>query len=1222
MSGIGENFIDFGDAAIGDSGSIVSAATTPQAHETHGSFHNIGDVDGNGTIDLATAVLAEGNSPGVEIHLMNADGTVKQVEISSINIDLQAYRLGDSFTGSGDLNGDEIPDVVIGSTGIGSEATGRLDVIFLDREGKSIGSTVIGGDSGNGPPLSELAGFGISVASIGDINADDHDDLAVGAAGFDGDGGVFILLMGADGVVDNYEVITGPGDFGSSVVNLGDLNGDDVTDLLVGAPTYSDTFANRRSGAAYVVFMKDDGTEQGRNIISQSTGIPVSADDRFGSSVASLGDHVIAVGAPYDNTGGMNRGAVYVLELAMAGSVTDVSKIATGVGGGPEDSTDNHGSFGKSIAVMENSNSNGLPELLVRATSTDFLVELAEASSEMRSPSHGLDSELFLGSMVDAERTPNANDTATGDDTTGASTDEDGLIDPEQLRNLAVGQFPSVDLYVTNLTGRDAMLYGWIDLDVNGEFDESERVSVSVPSPAVGQGSLGDIVTLTFPEVPAGFSGTTYARFRLSTDASAAFPNGHALDGEVEDYLVTGLGNGFQNLISAGSLDPGFGVGGVVYSETRNATSDTVADVVAYPSGGQSLVLGNATGDVTVMRLNADGVVDGTFGNLGIAKYRMRFDGARMSASSMTLDDQNRIIVAGALGYTDGSGRADFAITRLTATGEIDTSFGTAGFQFIEFEGRKTGTPDVAIDSQGRIVIGGSAQHLVDRDYDFVVARLTPDGILDATFSDDGKQHFDIGGNADISTSLTIDALDRIVMGGYTNRPSNTQRDLAVVRLTTAGVLDDTFDNDGIQTIDFNNKADYPGSVAIDSLGRIVVTGRSIQGGDTGTDVAVARLTTGGVLDTTFSEDGKQLIDLDSQQELTVGLAIDANDRIVVGAESRHTGTVDDLAVLRLTTTGELDATFDQDGIQLIDFNNMRDFGGQLAIDPQGNVLVVGTASDGSSSSDFGVARLTTNGDFDNTFCRDGKLTTDIGIPNSSSFASEIVSYQPDGKMVAIGHSAGSSSNVVVVRYLVDGQVDLGFGDRGLVQMDTNPFNNSDRAIGVHADEQGRIILVTNGRQSSLNSGTKDNISVYRLTPDGDLDKSIGTDGLIILDFNSENDSPTAVAFDSQGRILISGVSGSTSFLTRLTVDGTLDSTFSASDYVELAFYPNDLTVDQNDNIVVLGRINSDYAVTRYLNTGQLDTGFGGNGIQTINILDANRASSDVPWAVTIDGFG
>ena len=88
---------------------------------------------------------------------------------------------------------------------------------------------------------------------------------------------------------------------------------------------------------------------------------------------------------------------------------------------------------------------------------------------------------------------------------------------------------------MTNTTGSAATLYGWIDVNADGVFDNAtERASVAVPT-----GTNNGIVTLTFPSVPSGYTGTSYARFRLSTDAAAANPTGAASDGEVEDYRVT-----------------------------------------------------------------------------------------------------------------------------------------------------------------------------------------------------------------------------------------------------------------------------------------------------------------------------------------------------------------------------------------------------------------------------------------------------------------------------------------------------------------------------------------------------------------------------------------------------------------------------------------------------------------------------------------------------------
>lgn len=90
------------------------------------------------------------------------------------------------------------------------------------------------------------------------------------------------------------------------------------------------------------------------------------------------------------------------------------------------------------------------------------------------------------------------------------------------------------NVIVTNNTGSAGTLYGWIDYNNNGVFENAtERAQV-----AVANGSNNVIRTLTFPAVPFGFTGKTYARFRLSTAAAAANPTGAASNGEVEDYVA------------------------------------------------------------------------------------------------------------------------------------------------------------------------------------------------------------------------------------------------------------------------------------------------------------------------------------------------------------------------------------------------------------------------------------------------------------------------------------------------------------------------------------------------------------------------------------------------------------------------------------------------------------------------------------------------------------
>ena len=121
---------------------------------------------------------------------------------------------------------------------------------------------------------------------------------------------------------------------GSSVTALGDMDGDGVTDLAVGA-TGDDTGGYSR-GAVHVLFMNTNGTVKSSTKIASGTGGgPTLADgDSFGTSVAGLGDldgdgvSDLAVGAQWDDTGGNGRGAGYVLFMNASGRVKSSPKSA------------------------------------------------------------------------------------------------------------------------------------------------------------------------------------------------------------------------------------------------------------------------------------------------------------------------------------------------------------------------------------------------------------------------------------------------------------------------------------------------------------------------------------------------------------------------------------------------------------------------------------------------------------------------------------------------------------------------------------------------------------------------------------------------------------------------------------------------------------------------------------------------------------------------------
>jgi len=364
------------------------------------STAGIGDLNGDGVPDMVAGVLLDdtgGPDRGaVYVLFMNTDGTVSSsVKIASGTNGGPTLADGDYFgssaAGIGDLNGDGVPDMVVGATGddTGGTNRGTVYVLFMNTDGTVSSYVKIASDTNGGPTLADDDRFGISTAGIGDLNGDGVPDMVVGAhwddTGGSYRGAVYVLFMNTDGTVSSHVKIAsdtngGPtladGDyFGSSAAGIGDLNGDGVPDMVVGA--YGDDTGGSGRGAAYVLFMNTDGTVSSHvKIASGTNGGPTLANgDYFGYSAAGIGDlngdgvPDMVVGAAYDDTGGSDRGAVYVLFMNTDGTVSSHVKIASGTNGGP--TLANYDYFGYSTAGIGDLNGDGVPDMVVGAYGDD-----------------------------------------------------------------------------------------------------------------------------------------------------------------------------------------------------------------------------------------------------------------------------------------------------------------------------------------------------------------------------------------------------------------------------------------------------------------------------------------------------------------------------------------------------------------------------------------------------------------------------------------------------------------------------------------------------------------------------------------------------------------------------------------------------------------------------------------------------------------------------------
>jgi len=361
----------------------------------------IGDLDLDGVADLAVGAPYDDESGtdqgAIWLLQMQSDGQVKdRLKITS---GLNGFfgpltdnaHFGQAVAGPGDLDGDGIPDLVVGTPGDndGGTSRGALWVLFLNQDGSVRVEQKISDLAGNFTAgLSDNDQFGGAVAVVGDLDGDGIPDLLAGSAN-DSDGGsqrgaVYVLFMNRDGTVRAQQKISSlagnftdsliDGEhFGSAVAGAGDIDGDGIPDLAVGASGDADGGTAR--GALWILFMNRDGTVRAQQKISQTQGQfdQLLADgDSFGCSLADVGDlngdgrDELAVGAERSGDGGLARGAFYVLFLKQTGEVISSSRISQIAGNFPDPLTDGE-QFGAAIAGMGDLDADGNLDIAVGA---------------------------------------------------------------------------------------------------------------------------------------------------------------------------------------------------------------------------------------------------------------------------------------------------------------------------------------------------------------------------------------------------------------------------------------------------------------------------------------------------------------------------------------------------------------------------------------------------------------------------------------------------------------------------------------------------------------------------------------------------------------------------------------------------------------------------------------------------------------------------------------
>ena len=582
-----------------------------------------------------------------------------------------------------------------------------------------------------------------------------------------------------------------------------------------------------------------------------------------------------------------------------------------------------------------------------------------------------------------------------------------------------------------------------------------------------------------------------------------------------------------------GSLDFSLNGTGKVTTDL-NVGVDDVGNAVALHGDGRIVVAGQSASDFGLVRYNADGSRDASFGG---------GDGIVTTNFASGATDIGRGVVVQSNGKTTVAGRSrtELAFARYNLDGTLDSSFDgdglmvqNAGNNFISAFGGYWG---MALQSDGKIVAVGEGWREATG-IDFTTSRLNANGTFDLSFKGgDGIAATDIFGFFDEAAAVSIQPDGKIVAAGGAQTPTGGD-DFAVVRYKTDGSLDTTFGDDGIVTTDIaghRNERAY--AVAVQPDGKIVVAGQTNNAGDGNLDDgALIRYNANGTLDASFGSGGivitpGSVVNPNSFTWLRPrGLALQPDGKIVVAGQAAFFSISRDGFVARYNSNGTLDGGFGvvppngtQGGTMRINFDT-SDTLNAVALQADGKVVVAGSADSGTDSgtSDFVLARLTTSGQLDSSFDGDGKVFTNF--ENNAFDAADELVIQPDGKIIAAGTTNVNGEDYAASRYHPDGSRDASFGGGdGLVNVDF--FGGQDHCHALALQPNGKILLGGIFGQPPNVGGD----GVAKLNADGTLDVTFGGgDGKTTTTFgDSVVSAINPVAFDmalqSDGAIVVAG---------------------------------------------------------------------------------------------------
>jgi len=636
-----------------------------------------------------------------------------------------------------------------------------------------------------------------------------------------------------------------------------------------------------------------------------------------------------------------------------------------------------------------------------------------------------------------------------------------------------------------------------------------------------------------------------------------------------------------------GSLDNAFGSGGLVI-QTFASGYNSWANAIVQEGDGKLLV-GGFLNTFAVLRYTTNGTLDASFGSGGVVTCPgYQAQAITIQPAGIIFNDTAMIVAAG-VGSINNQNQA--IVVRMDFSGVLDTAFNGTGVASTPLPYNLQVTGVVAFNffrSPKKIVISGTYSQAASASSDFFVAKFNYNGSLDTTFGGGGLVVTDLGGS-DYAYGLVVQPGTKLLLAGTTSSDYYNP-DFALARYNYSdGSLDTNFNGNGILVQDLGNREAQALGTAIQSDGKIVVAGKCDLGN--GTAVALCRFSPSGDLDPSFGVGGKLISTIGDGISEADAVAIQPDGKIIVAGDT-YGSNPQAFMLARFLPTGILDPFFGTNGVVVTTVGTNGSSATAIALQSDGKILVGGHGSSGADD-DFAVVRYTTNGILDTSWNGTGKVLTGIGPGDDSLYSLKI---QTDGKIIAAGGSTfpASTAKITMVRYNSNGTLDNSFGSFGRVATQVGS-GGLDIATAMALQSDGKIVLAGLTASASLIDA---DVAVLRYNTNGTLDVTFDGDGKATTSIGLAYDYAMSIAIQADDKILtgcLTQIGSHYKFgATRFLPNGSLDADygFSGVTYFDFGTGGDEslraMALDAAGRAVMVGEAGGIFGILRVLNSNPI----------------------------------